>query len=103
MIDLIKKAMLTGVGVASLTKEKIEEVAKEFVEKGKLPEQEGKKFVQEMMEKSEESKEDLKNQFDLMLETALAKMQLARAADLNELKKEIVSLRKEVEELRKAE
>ena len=103
MIDLIKKAMLTGIGVASLTKEKIEEVANEFVEKGKLPEQEGKKFVQEMLQKSDESKEDLKKQFDQMLESALGKMQLVRAADLEELKKEIVILQKEVKELQKTE
>ena len=103
MIDLIKKAMLTGIGVASLTKEKIEEVANEFVEKGKLPEQEGKKFVQEMLQKSDESKEDLKKQFDQMLESALGKMQLVRAADLEELKKEIVTLQKEVKELQKTE
>lgn len=103
MIDLIKKAMLTGIGVASLTKEKIEEVANEFVEKGKMPEQEGKKFVQEMMQKSEESKEDLKKQLDQMLESALGKMQLVRVTDLEELKKEIVTLQKEVKELRKTE
>ncbi len=35
MIELVKKTLLTGVGVAALTKEKIEEVARDFVEKEK--------------------------------------------------------------------
>ncbi len=34
MIDLIKKAVLTGMGVASLTKEKIDEFSRELIDKG---------------------------------------------------------------------
>ena len=99
MIDLVKKAMLTGIGVASLTKDKIEEIAKEFTQKGKLSEQEGEKLVREMVAKTEESKEELKKQIDSMIETALAKTRVARAADIEELRKEIASLRKEIKAL----
>ncbi|MBW2035295.1 MAG: hypothetical protein JRI94_17255 [Deltaproteobacteria bacterium] len=45
MNDLIRKVVLTGIGLAALTKEKIEEVVKEVVEKGKLSEKEGKEFI----------------------------------------------------------
>lgn len=36
MIDVIKKAILAGVGAAALTKEKIDEALVDLVEKGKL-------------------------------------------------------------------
>ena len=36
MIEVIKKAILAGVGAAALTKEKAEEVLGDLVEKGKL-------------------------------------------------------------------
>ncbi len=36
MFDLIKKTLLTGVGLAAMAKDKIEELAKELAEKGKL-------------------------------------------------------------------
>ena len=100
MIDLIKKAVLTGMGVASLTKDKIDEFSRELIEKGKLTEQEGEKFVQEMRKRAEESRDALILQTDKIVEATLCKMQLAKAADLEKLQVEIASLRKEIEALR---
>lgn len=100
MIDLIKKAVLTGMGVASLTKEKIDEFSRELIEKGKLSEQEGEKFVLEMRKRAEDSKEALKNQTDKIVEATLNRMQLAKVSDLEKLQSEIAGLRKEIEGLR---
>ncbi len=44
MPDLIKKTMLTGVGLALKTWDEVEDLAKELVEKGKMSEKEGKNF-----------------------------------------------------------
>ena len=103
MIDLIKKAVLTGMGVALLTKDKIDEFSRELIEKGKLTEQEGEKFVQEMRKRAEESRDALILQTDKIVEATLHKMQLAKAADLEKLQVEIASLRKEIEALRNKE
>jgi len=43
MLDLIKKTMLTGVGLALLAKDEVEGLAKELVDKGKMSEKDGKK------------------------------------------------------------
>lgn len=100
MIDLIKKAVLTGVGVASLTSEKIENLSKEFITKGKMSEQEGEKFVEEMLGRAEESRDALKKQTEKMVSNAIEKMQLVRAKDIADLKAEIEKLRAEVSSLR---
>ena len=99
MIDLIKKTMLTGIGAVALTKEKIEEIAQEFVDRGKLSEQEGEKIVKDMLDKTEESKEQFRKQTEQIVETTLGKMQLARASDIKKLRAEISSLKKKIEEL----
>jgi polyhydroxyalkanoate synthesis regulator phasin len=99
MIDLLKKTILTGLGVASLTRDKIEELGRELSDKGKMTEQEGEKFIEEMQKLGEESRASLQKQTEKVVESALAKMHLARAADIEELKKEIAVLRAEIESL----
>ena len=100
MMDLFKKAVLAGIGVASLTMEKVEELSKDLIDKGKLSEQEGEKFLQEIQKRAEESREALKQQTDRLVESALDRMQLAKTSDLEKLQAEIEGLRKEIEALR---
>jgi polyhydroxyalkanoate synthesis regulator phasin len=97
MIDLLKKTILTGLGVASLTRDKIEQLGRELSDKGKMTEQEGEKFVEEMLKLAEESRASLQKQTEKVVESALARMHLARAADMDELKQEIAALRAEIE------
>lgn len=102
MIDLIKKAAFTGIGVASLTTEKIEELARELIDKSKMPEQEGEKFVEEMVKKAEESKESLKGQVEAMALGAMAKVQKLKQEELDAIKEEIATLKEEVKSLKEA-
>jgi polyhydroxyalkanoate synthesis regulator phasin len=100
MIELIKKAVLTGVGIAALTKDKIEELAKEMVDKGKMSEQEGEKLVRDMLNRAEESRETMKSQTESVVRNTVAKMHLARSEDIESLKAEIDKLRVEISSLK---
>ena len=93
MIELIKKAMFSGVGIITMTKDKLEEMAQDFVEKGKLSEQEGKKFVDEFIQRSDESKEMIRRQIDERIQLALQKANIARSSEVDELKAQIKELR----------
>lgn len=102
-MDLIKKAVLTGVGIAASTKDKMEELAKELIDKGKLSEQEGEKFVQDMLNRAEESRETFKGQTESLVKNTIAKMHLVRIEDIEVLKTEIAQLRAELAALTKAD
>lgn len=93
MIELVKKTLLTGVGVAALTKEKIEEVAKDFVEKGKMTEQEGRDLVDDLVKRSDESRIELQKLIEGKVQTILEKMDLAKKSEVDALKNEIEELR----------
>ncbi len=99
MIELIKKAVLTGVGIASLTKDKMEDLAKELVVKGKMSEQEGEKLVQEILNRAEESRTTINNQTENLVRKTITKMQLARNEDVVILKAEVEKLREEIASL----
>ncbi len=89
MNEIIKKALLTGLGLAFLTKEKIEEVTKEFVKKGKLSQQEGEKLYNELLAKAEESKEEVKKQIENITNETMKKMNLASRDELVALEKRL--------------
>lgn len=101
MIELIKKAMFTGIGVAALTKEKVEDVAKVFVEQGKMTEQEGKKLVDEILARSKESQEELTGRIEAVVQNSAAKLDIGKASEIEELKNEMKSLKEQIEELKK--
>lgn len=96
MINLVKKVLLTGVGVAALTKDKIEEVANDFIEKGKMTEKEGRAFVDDLVTRSEESRVEFQKQIESRVQKALEKMDLAKKSEVDDLKLEIEKLREEL-------
>ncbi len=100
MFETIKKVAFTGMGVAALTREKVEDLAKDLIVKGKLTEQEGEKFVQEMLMKAEESKASLKEQTEKIVTAAMEKVPLVKADDVQQLRDEIAALRKDLEEIK---
>jgi polyhydroxyalkanoate synthesis regulator phasin len=58
MEDMIKKFFYTGIGVAALTAEKLQEAVDDLVGRGKVSEEEGKKIVDEFTEKTDTRREE---------------------------------------------
>jgi polyhydroxyalkanoate synthesis regulator phasin len=92
MVDLIKKALYTGVGLAVLTKEKAEELVKELTQQAKLSEQEGKELFEGLLKQSEHARNDFQAKIDEAVLTVVKRLNLAT-------KDEVASLKAKVEEL----
>ena len=67
MLDIMKKTMLTGIGLALLAKDEMEELAREVVEKGKMTEKDGKKFLNDLQDRYE----DVQNKLEERVENAV--------------------------------
>ena len=93
MKELLQNIMYAGIGAATLTKEKLEELQDELIEKGKMSRDEGKQFVDELRSKSEKAKEQLDQWIARRVEDQVKQLNLAT-------KDEIAELQKKVEELR---
>ena len=92
MVDLIKKTLLAGVGLAFMTKEKAEEAAKMIVKETKIAEGEGKKFVNDLIKKSEEARAGVEKLVNSAVETTLTKLDLPTKAQVKRLEERIKEL-----------
>ncbi|HOS39138.1 MAG TPA: hypothetical protein PLG31_05340 [Spirochaetota bacterium] len=96
MIDVLKKTVLTGIGLATLGAEKIEEYAKKIAEDSKLAESEGKKFVDELLRDSEIARKNLEAKINELITTALDRMDLTSKKEEEELKKKLADLEEQL-------
>lgn len=103
MIELIKKAMYTGIGFAAITKDKVEEVVTELIDQGNMSETEGKKFVDEVMEKSRQSQHEFQEKLEAMVADMVGKLNLATKSELESLQQEVESLKEKIQEMEKQE
>ena len=95
MKEMLKNVLYTGLGAAFLTKEKIEELRKDLIEKGKMSQDEGKQFVDDLIRKSEKAKGQLDLWINKRVEDRINQLNLAT-------KDEIAELRRKIEELQVA-
>ncbi|MGD9278062.1 MAG: hypothetical protein PVG37_05715, partial [Desulfobacterales bacterium] len=59
MLNIIKKSMLTGIGLALIAKDEVEDLAKELVNKGKMSENEGTKFLEDLQKRYDQTQQKL--------------------------------------------
>jgi polyhydroxyalkanoate synthesis regulator phasin len=98
MFDFIKKSMSVGLGLAFLTKEKIETIAKDLSERGELEKKDVKKFIEDLSEKSEEAKKKLDGRIERIIKAILEKMNLVSRDDFLKLEKQVKQIKKDLKE-----
>ena len=92
MKEMLKNVLYVGIGAAFLTKEKIEELKGDLVEKGKMSQEEGKQFVDDLLRKSEKAKDQLELWINKRVEERIKQLNLAT-------KDEVADLQRKIEEL----
>ncbi len=80
MIDLIKQTILSTIGLASLTKDNIQELAGEVARLGNLSEQERQKLQDDLVTRGEEAQRALNAEIDRRIDHAFIQMGIVKAA-----------------------
>ena len=101
MQEFVKGVFYLGAGLAFMTKEKIEEVKKDLIDRGKMTQDEGRQFVDDLMKKSEQAKADVEKKVREVVAEQLERMKVATTDDIAELRKQIDELRITLEHSRK--
>ena len=94
MSDLIKKTLLASVGLALKTWDEVEDLAKELVDKGKMTEKDGSKFVKDLQKRYEETQKKLEARVEKTVKDFLKKADVVTGDELKAVKKEIRELKK---------
>jgi polyhydroxyalkanoate synthesis regulator phasin len=94
MIEILKKTYLAGAGLAAKTWEEVESMSKEIVKKAKMSEKEGAKFIKDMRKRYDDTQKKTGTYVEKVVKDILKKMDIATAADIKALKKEIKQLKK---------
>jgi polyhydroxyalkanoate synthesis regulator phasin len=96
MLNIIKKSMLTGIGLALIAKDEVEDLAKELVNKGKMSENEGTKFLEDLQKRYDETQQKLEEKLQKAVKDFMKKADVVTGDELKGLKKEIRELKKAI-------
>ncbi len=94
MKDLLKKGILTGIGIGLLTKDKIEDYAKKAAKEAELTEEESRKFAAELLKQSEETKQQIEGKINDEVKKVVDKLGVATRKDLEKIQKQLDNLQR---------
>jgi polyhydroxyalkanoate synthesis regulator phasin len=100
--EKLEKSLFLGFGLATLTKEKLEDLGREVARQAKLSESKAREFQSELTNRAEQARQALGAEIDRRVGRAFAKMGVARSKDATDLAARLAALERAVAELPKA-
>lgn len=98
MLDIIKKSIYFGLGTISATREKVEEIVDEMIEKGQLTKDQRSKAVKEIMDEAEKKEKEFQNTIRSTVDKILNdEIQVATKKDIAEIEKRLSNIEKILE------
>ena len=95
MSDLVKKTILAGLGVLSLSREKAEGITKDLIKRGELAKTEEAKFAKDLMEQAGKNKVEVEEKIEKVVEKTLEKLNIPTRKEINALKEKVDKLIKQ--------
>jgi polyhydroxyalkanoate synthesis regulator phasin len=92
MKELLHKAWLFGMGLFDFTKEKVEGVVQEMVQRGEITQAESPEAVKELLAKVQETQQALWEKVKELTKTAVDEINVAKASEVEALEKRVVTL-----------
>ncbi len=92
--ETFRKIGLFGIGVIAIGQEKVEEFAKEMVEKGEMSREEGKNFVREVLSEKDRQLKELGDKINQKVKEAMEKSGAVTKKDIEDIKMRIEALEK---------
>ncbi|MBE3592972.1 hypothetical protein [Thermoanaerobacter sp. A7A] len=82
MTSLLEKSINFGLGLFALSREKIEKIVEELVDRGEVAREDAQKMVKDLVKKGEEQKEELRKMIKDAVAETLDYMNIAKKEDI---------------------
>jgi polyhydroxyalkanoate synthesis regulator phasin len=92
MVELLKKTLYVSLGIITMTKERLEDLAKKVASEAKLSESEGKQFIDEVLKRSDEIKESIDKIVNEKTTVLLKTMNIPTRTEMNALELRVKKL-----------
>jgi polyhydroxyalkanoate synthesis regulator phasin len=92
MFEIFKKSLFAGLGLAVVTKTKLETVLEKLVEEGKMSRDEAEKMGQELLESGEKQWTDFETRLQETIKGFLKNMDICKASEMKKLEKKVKAL-----------
>ncbi len=99
MFDILRKALLAGIGA----QEKVKELVDELIKKGELSESEGAKLVKEWTEKAEKSTDTIAKTVSETVRSTIERLRLPSKEEIEKINEKIDDILRRLERLEKRE
>lgn len=101
LTELLRKVFLATLGAAVIAQEEIETLVNKLVDRGEIAEKDGKKLVNEMMDKRKSKTHQVEEEFNKNLKDVLERMNIPTKSDIDSLGQKIAGLSKKIDDLKK--
>src|SRR5512139_207371 len=101
MSEMLRRLFLAAVGAVAIAQEELEVLVNKLVERGEIAEKDGKKLINEMMEKRKGKTANVSDEIGKSVENVLNKMNIPSKADVDMLSQKIAALSKKIDDLKK--
>ena len=94
MLDLLKKTYLLGLGLATITRDKLEEVVDELIKRGELAEKDRHHVVDELMERARVEQKRLSDSVRQAAQKVVTEMGIPSRSEFEQLLERLDQLEK---------
>lgn len=103
LLEAARKVLLAGIGAVALAQDEAEDFVEKLVERGEIAQKDGKKLMQEMIDKRKKNTEKAEDEIGSRVEEVLTRMKVPTKSDIEALSTKITDLSEKLEELKKSQ
>jgi polyhydroxyalkanoate synthesis regulator phasin len=92
MIELFQKSLFATIGIATMTKDKVEVLGKKIITETRLSEVEGKKFINELLQKSSDARLALEKVIQNAVDASITALKIPTRKEIDDITKRIERL-----------